>query len=120
MRYIHFLISFSFFFRPKNISPSVKVSPLHYLVGRKFEDKELLKEVITKMVEGGISINNNSNQNQETPLHYAVTRGMLENVQILLENGADINAINKCVLILIQICLVVCLLAGKHLFLFFF
>jgi ankyrin repeat protein len=43
----------------------------------------------------GVNINNNGNSNQETPLHYAVTRGMIDNVQILLENGADVNIVNK-------------------------
>jgi hypothetical protein len=29
------------------------VSALHYLVGRKFEDKEMLREVINKIVAAG-------------------------------------------------------------------
>ena len=46
------------------------------------------------MLENGADINNMKNNNQETPLHYAVSRGSIECVQFLLEHKAEVNLKN--------------------------
>jgi ankyrin repeat protein len=47
---------------------------------------------MTAMLTRGVDINHKKNSNEETPLHYAVSKGALNNARFLLDNGADINA----------------------------
>jgi len=47
------------------------------------------------MLSKGVDINNNKNHNEETPLLYAVTRCIVDNVRFLLEHGAEVNTKNR-------------------------
>lgn len=78
-----------------NAETSDGVIPFHYLVSRKFEDIEFHQQLMFEMLKNGVDINHCKNNNEETPLHYAITKGIIENVRFLLDNGADINRKNK-------------------------
>jgi len=83
----------------KGASPCIPnnegVLPIHYLVGRRFEDAESFYTVLDEMLSKGVDINNNKNHNEETPLLYAVTRCIVDSVRFLLEHGAEVNTKNR-------------------------
>lgn len=78
-----------------NAETTEGVTPLHYLVSRKFEDFEQQQELLVEMLAKGVDVNHAKNSNTEAPLHYSVTRGLVDCTRWLLNNGADINVKNK-------------------------
>jgi len=66
------------------------------------EDKNLLHisshngddSVVRVLIQSGLSVNDSYSPSCSTPLHYAVTGGHLETSRILIEAGADVNAVN--------------------------
>ncbi|KAK6354169.1 hypothetical protein TWF730_008582 [Orbilia blumenaviensis] len=66
---------------------SPKYTPLWYAVS-----KGNHASIVKTLLENGACANNNGDENQDTPLHQAVSQDNLEVVQLLLKHGADIEA----------------------------
>jgi len=57
--------------------------------------QEKHKPIIEYLLSKGVRVNETNGQNNDTPLHKACVSGSLEVVKILVNAGADINAVNK-------------------------
>jgi ankyrin repeat protein len=64
------------------------LSPLHWAC------LEGENSIIRLFIEHGVDVNASSTDEKMTPLHICYTSGNLESADILLENGADLGAIN--------------------------
>lgn len=75
--------------------PGRGLIPLHLAICKK--DEAMVKAIIEEAKKQGISLkellNARSTKGEVTPLHMAVTGGVSTIAQILLENGADVNAV---------------------------
>ncbi|KAN0012330.1 hypothetical protein ACTFIU_007628 [Dictyostelium citrinum] len=74
-----------------NIKSKQRGSALHFIVKHQYTEKR--KNVINKMINKGIDINNSTKISGETPLHSCSLRGNFEWLQFLLEKGANVNAV---------------------------
>ena len=69
-------------------------TPVHYAA--MIRNLDILKLVLSGRVNGGVSAVNLTDKCGNTPLHLAVRQGNVENAQLLIERGADVNAKGNC------------------------
>lgn len=50
---------------------------------------------ISQIIKGGVSVNSKIDDEGNTPLYYAITKGKWDAVTLLMELGADVNAKNE-------------------------
>jgi ankyrin repeat protein len=68
-------------------------TPLHGAVS--YGNNETRRSAVEALLKSGANVNAKTSRDGETPFHKAISRGDVELVKLLLDYGADVNAVSK-------------------------